>query len=89
MKIIPSTLLRTLAGFAILAGATMRAGGDSGLRVSAYATAGDVLRYLATAPDREVVAQTCARLNVARIFLEGRRGDETRARAGPRNCACA
>ena len=76
MKILPFTVFRAVAILAILIGATLRTGADDGLRVSVYATAGDVLRYLATAPDREAVAQTGARLRVARIFLEGRRGDE-------------
>ena len=76
MKIISFTVFRTFALLAMLVGATLPAGGEDGLRVSAYATAGDVLRYLVTAPDREAVAQTCARLRVARVFLEGRRGDE-------------
>ncbi len=46
------------------------------LRVSVYATGGDVLRYLIEPGDRERVVERLARLGVSRVFLEGRRGDE-------------
>jgi hypothetical protein len=41
-----------------------------------YATAGDVLRYLAPSDGIERVAPLLKRLQVSRVFLEGRRGDE-------------
>jgi hypothetical protein len=50
--------------------------GEEGLRLSVYATAGDVQRYLAAADHRERVVEVCRSLQVSRIFLEGRRGDE-------------
>jgi len=46
------------------------------LRLSVYATAGDVERYLADAANRARVEQAFRRLHVSRVFLEGRRGDE-------------
>jgi len=48
----------------------------SPLVVSVYATAGDVLRYLAPPDGVERVAPLLKRLQVSRVFLEGRRGDE-------------
>jgi len=51
-------------------------GAEEGLRLSIYATADDVQRYLATTNSREKVVQICRGLQVSRIFLEGRRGDE-------------
>lgn len=46
------------------------------LRLSVYATAGDVLRHLVDdAPRREALTRI-AQLPVQRVFLEGRRGDE-------------
>jgi hypothetical protein len=46
------------------------------LRISVYATAGDVQRYLASTGGPERVAAAVRPLGVTRIFLEGRRGDE-------------
>ena len=46
------------------------------LRLSVYATAGDVQHYLARAEGRERVLPVLQRMQVTRIFLEGRRGDE-------------
>lgn len=46
------------------------------LRISVYATAGGVNRYLATPADRTKTADTLRRFQVSHIFLEGRRGDE-------------
>lgn len=45
------------------------------LRMSVYATAGDVLHSLATPDGREQVAAKLKELNITGIFLEGRRGD--------------
>jgi hypothetical protein len=49
---------------------------DDSLRISVYATAGDVLRYLSAPDERLKVEQALRPLGVSRIFLEGRRGDE-------------
>jgi hypothetical protein len=46
------------------------------LRVSVYATAGDVLQYMKTEQDSVQVLGALQPLRVSRIFLEGRRGDE-------------
>lgn len=46
------------------------------LRVSAYATAGGIVRYLGPPEKRAAVTETLRRLGVNGIFLEGRRGDE-------------
>jgi hypothetical protein len=46
------------------------------LRVSVYATADDVLRWVAPVDQRERLLQTLKPLRVSRLFLEGRRGDE-------------
>lgn len=46
------------------------------LRVSVYATGGDVLRYLIEPGDRDRAVEVLRRLGVSRVFLEGRRGDE-------------
>jgi hypothetical protein len=46
------------------------------LRISVYATAGDVLRYLGTPDDSLKVGEVLKPLKVSRLFLEGRRGDE-------------
>lgn len=46
------------------------------LRFSVYATAGDVLQHLGQPASREQVAQRLESLQVSRLFLEGRRGDE-------------
>ncbi len=49
--------------------------GDA-LRVSVYATAGDVLRYAATESACQQVLEVLGPLRVSRLFLEGRRGDD-------------
>ncbi len=49
---------------------------EPALRLSVYATAGDVQRYLTTPAGREKVLAALLPLRVSRIFLEGRRGDE-------------
>jgi len=46
------------------------------LELSVYCTAGDVKHYLGTAEGQELVLRTVQPLKVARLFLEGRRGDE-------------
>lgn len=52
------------------------AAGEAGLRISVYATAGDVQGYLAADDRRVKVVEACRRLDISRVFLEGRRGDE-------------
>jgi hypothetical protein len=47
------------------------------VRISVYATAGGVLKYLARQDSRAKAEAALARLGVSRIFLEGRRGDES------------
>lgn len=46
------------------------------LRISVYATAGDVQQHLATPENRERTARILEPLQVSRLWLEGRRGDE-------------
>jgi hypothetical protein len=46
------------------------------LRLSVYATAGTILTHLATPEQRQEALQRLAPLQVSRLFLEGRRGDE-------------
>jgi hypothetical protein len=46
------------------------------LQLSVYCTAGDVNHYMGTAEAREQVLHVLQPLKVARLFLEGRRGDE-------------
>lgn len=46
------------------------------LRISVYATAGNVERYLSSPEGRQSAEAAMRRLGVTRIFLEGRRGDE-------------
>lgn len=46
------------------------------LGVSVYATADDVVQHLAPAERREVALARLRQLQVSRVFLEGRRGDE-------------
>lgn len=48
----------------------------SPLTISVYCTAGDIQNHLVAPEGREKVLQTLAPLRVARLFLEGRRGDE-------------
>lgn len=64
-------MLPFLAAF-LLAGAA----GAPPLRLSVYATAGGVNRYLETEAGREQAVRTLRRLGATKIFLEGRRGDE-------------
>ena len=59
---------------ALLAAAA--AAGHAELRVSVYATAGGIHRYLSTPEGRGRAEAALKRLSVSRIFLEGRRGDE-------------
>ena len=54
----------------------MEGASDASLRVSVYATAGGVNRYLATEPGRRQAIAALKRLSVSKVFLEGRRGDE-------------
>lgn len=72
----PPAIARTLVCLALFAVAPLPVWGEDALRVSVYATAGDVLRYLSKLPDRVTVARACESLHISRIFLEGRRGDE-------------
>lgn len=46
------------------------------LTVSVYATAGDVLQYLAPADKRDATLARLRALHVSRVFVEGRRGGE-------------
>jgi hypothetical protein len=46
------------------------------LRISVYATAGDVQQHLATPENRTRTARLLEPLQVSRLWLEGRRGDE-------------
>ena len=50
--------------------------GDDALRISVYCTAGDVQQVLAALEGREHVLHAVRPLEVTRLFLEGRRGDE-------------
>ena len=59
---------------AILTSCSLTAGDR--LRISVYATAGNVLHYFASSSEREMVVENLKRLQVSRVFLEGRRGDE-------------
>lgn len=71
------SILRTLlvsVALAILP--TLTAGESPALRLSVYATAGSILTHLGTPELRERALETLAPLQVSRLFLEGRRGDE-------------
>jgi len=46
------------------------------LRISAYATAGDIDRYLSSPRGMQSAEEAMRRLGITRIFLEGRRSDE-------------
>ncbi|MEN6535609.1 MAG: hypothetical protein ABFD89_18240 [Bryobacteraceae bacterium] len=46
------------------------------LRVSVYATADGVNKYLSTPADRAKTAEVLHRFHVSRVFVEGRRGDD-------------
>src|SRR5512138_305359 len=65
-----------LAGFVCAAKAAGASAADELLRISVYATAGDVMHYLAEPAGRQRVLETLRPLRVSRVFLEGRRGDE-------------
>lgn len=56
---------------------TAPAMGGEALRIGAYATAGDIVGLLGTSEGRVRVAARLADLQVERLFLEGRRGDES------------
>ena len=69
-----------LIGLAAFLLAGSRAGAAppaAALQLSVYCTAGDVNHYLGTAEAREQVLRVFQPLKVARLFLEGRRGDES------------
>jgi hypothetical protein len=51
--------------------------GADTLKVSVYATAGAVARRLSTPVQRHEAAEVLRRLGASKIYLEGRRGDET------------
>ncbi len=57
-------------------GAVLTRSADAPLRLSVYATAGDVRQHLATDECRARLWPLLERLRVSRVFLEGRRGDE-------------
>ncbi len=77
MNLYPQALFRaSLVCLAAILGALPPAKGDETLRLSVYATAGDVQRHLATAENREKAVRILQGWKVSRIFLEGRRGDE-------------
>jgi hypothetical protein len=70
--------LRTVFAFclpALLLGRPVLAAQEV-LRLSVYATAGDVGQHLVTPEGREKVVRVLEPLPVGRLFLEGRRGDE-------------
>lgn len=66
--------MRMLALLCLSAGALLAA--DPALKISVYATAGGIQQQLATAEGRQRAAEAMRRLEVSRIVLEGRRGDE-------------
>jgi hypothetical protein len=68
--------LRLVLSFASICCAAPLAAAEAPLRLSVYATSGDVQRYLAAGDQRGRVVEVCQALHVSRIFLEGRRGDE-------------
>ncbi|MBI4324603.1 MAG: hypothetical protein HY674_05000 [Chloroflexi bacterium] len=77
MNLHPHTVFRAaLVCWAASCSALLPAQADEALRLSVYATAGDVQRHLATDEGRETAARILQRLKVSRVFLEGRRGDE-------------
>ena len=51
-------------------------GAGQSLRISVYAPAGTVNRYLATPVDREKATALLRGLKITRVFVEGRRGDQ-------------
>ncbi len=71
------TLLRQAAlVFGAFSTLVCPAGAAGELRLSVYATAGDIQRHLASEAGREKVDAVLKRLRASGIFLEGRRGDE-------------
>jgi hypothetical protein len=65
-----------LAAFALAGDGDCPAAPAAALELSVYCTAGDVGRYLGTADARQQVLHVLQPLNVGRVFLEGRRGDQ-------------
>src|SRR5512146_2182594 len=49
---------------------------SSPLQLSVYCTAGDIQRHMGSPADRQHVLSVLQPMNVSRLFLEGRRGDE-------------
>ena len=54
---------------------TLALAADAPLKLSVYATAGGVNRYLNTADGRERAVGALRHLGISKVFLEGRRGD--------------
>jgi len=71
-----TTPFRGCLALALALAALPAARADTPLRLSLYATAGDVLQHLASAEGRAKVSAALRSLPVSRVFLEGRRGDE-------------
>ncbi len=69
-------MLRTAIWLASICAAAAAQGAEAAPTLSVYATAGDVLRYLAPPDQRLRVPEVLHALTVSRVFLEGRRGDE-------------
>src|ERR1035441_670338 len=65
-----------LAAFALAVVREGAAEPAASLQLSVYCTAGDVKHYLSTPEARERALHVLQSLKVARLFLEGRRGDE-------------
>jgi hypothetical protein len=65
-----------LAVFVLAGNRACAAAPAASLQLSVYCTAGDVNHYMGTAEAREQVLRVLQPLKVARLFLEGRRGDE-------------
>lgn len=68
--------MKLALGFAALFIPTGVGSAADPLRISVYATAGDVITHLSRPEDRSRVITRLAPLQVQRLFLEGRRGDE-------------
>lgn len=64
-----------LSPFLLALAACAPAAAQTPLRMSVYATAGDVTHSLSTPEGRGQVAAALKNLNITGIFLEGRRGD--------------
>ena len=65
-----------LAAFVLASDRACAAAPAVSLQLSVYCTAGDVEHYLGTAEARQQVLHVLQPLKVARLFLEGRRGDQ-------------